>query len=1354
MGNNWTKEQKEAIETRGCNLLVAAAAGSGKTAVLVERIIKMITDKKNAVDIDRLLVVTFTNAAAAEMRERIGAAISRELFEEPESKLLQRQLVLLNKAKITTIHSFCLNVIRNYFHLIDLDPKFRIADETEAILLKNEAIEELFDKKYEEKDENSIFLNLIECYCSNRDDSALIEMVLSLYNFAKSSPWPEQWLHNMGEAFNISEDFDFGNSIWAKEILSNINIELTGINRIIEKAINIIEKEDTLLPYDKSYREDLAIVNDLIIASKNSWSSFIDCLAIVNFPSLKRCGKDVNKDKKDQVQKIRDKYKKQIKEMQEEVLSSTGENMAEHIRELYPMMKCLGELVIEFDREYIKKKRSRGIIDFNDFEHLTLKILTDKDEKGNIIPSKAALELREKYEEILIDEYQDSNMVQEVILKVISRNNMENPNLFMVGDVKQSIYRFRQAKPELFLEKYINYSSEQGAKNRKILLFKNFRSRKMVVDGANYIFKAIMSKNIGELNYDEREELKPGAEFKIVDNDEFSELGNNEIHIIEKNKIKSKDKLENSEENSEEQEEDIDNIRLEARMVAAKIKELIDKKDKPYAVFDKNLNNYRSIQYKDIVILLRATSNWAPTFTEELKKFDIPVFADTGTGYFETTEIKTILSLLQIIDNPLQDISLLSVLRSPIASFSDEEIIDIRTLNRNSNFYELMRFIATKYDDFFKESPEVIYAENEDAYHNIFGNHEEKLNNVHNGIQDNVEDIYAEDEENTKHINEQYVELDEENSINKVLAKKCYDFIRGLKEFRTLALHMPIDEFIWYLYTETGYYSYAGAMPGGVQRQANLRILFQRARAYENTSYKGLFNFINFINKLKISSKDMGSAKILGENENVVRIMSIHKSKGLEFPIVILSATGKNFNLKDISKSVLFHHNLGIGPDYVNFKRRISYPTIFKNAIKKKIKLESLSEEMRILYVALTRAKEKLIITGAVRDISASALNWSADMDNEEEKISENIILRGRNYLDWICPAIMKHEDGEILREKADVSIEDSCKCYDESKWDIKLWSRAEAIKGNDINMNNSEQSNIDINSLEEVNIKLPKNEEIIKVNTFSEEGDVDQDKKSSKIDILQNILSEIENREPRTPYYEEINRRLSWEYKYNISKGLPSSVSVTELKRQQNSEDEYSRNIFPPVLKKRPAFLEEKKGLTPAEKGTAMHAVMQRLDFSLSFTAESIKEQISRMIFKELITKKQADAVDVEKIERFFQSDLGERMLSAENIRREVPFVIRLSASDVYREIAMENYEDETIMLQGAIDCYFEDGDGLVLVDYKTDYVTDKNVDEVVSKYRNQLKYYSKALTKITGKEVKEQYLYLFYDGRIVKML
>ncbi len=1237
MANNWTKEQEEAIYLRDCNLLVAAAAGSGKTAVLVERIIKIITDEKNPVDIDRLLVVTFTNAAAAEMRERIGLELGKLLNKSPNSSVLQRQLVLLNKAKITTIHSFCLDVIRNYFHLIDLDPKFRIADDTEGIILKNEILDKLFDEKYEEEDEE--FLKLVEGYCSNRDDSNLMEIVLNLYNFSKSSPDPRRWLIDVSEDFNVKEDFIFGNSKWAKALLLNADIELIGIKRQMEKALKIIEKEETMNCYLENFQDDLMLVEDLLFAGKASFNNLVFTLREIQFSKLKRASKEANKESKEQLQKIRDSYKKQIKKLQEDILGAVSVDMLESLNKLYPMMKALTDLVILFDEKFSEEKRKRGMIDFNDFEHLTLKIVK---EDGK--PSKAALELREKYEYILIDEYQDSNLVQEEILTSISRLESNKPNIFMVGDVKQSIYRFRQAKPELFLEKYDNYSEKEGEKLRKILLFKNFRSRKNVIESVNFIFKAVMSKNIGELFYDENEELKLGAAYPLLD-EKYTEGEVTELHIIERSKTSNT--LE------DEEEEDLDNIRLEGRMVAKRINELVSENSKAL-VFDKNINQYRKLQYKDIVILLRATQKWAVAFMEEFENFNIPVFADTGSGYFEATEIKIILALLQIIDNPIQDIPLLAVLRSPIGAFLEEEIIDIRCFKKNVTMYEALTFASS-----FSESS------SEDL-------------------------IWYED-----------------NFIDKALAKKCNDFIVMLNNFRNLSLFMKTDEFIWFLYTETGYYGYAGAMPGGKQRQANLRILFQRAKVFENTSYKGLFNFISFIEKLKTSSKDMGSAKILGENQDVVRIMSIHKSKGLEFPVVFLSGTGKNFNLRDMNKAILFHTNLGLGPDFVDYDRRISYPTIFKNAIKNKIKLESLSEEMRILYVALTRAKEKLIITGSVKEIEKAIQKWAEDLQNKDEKISENIIIKGKNYLDWICPPIVKHEDGSVMLDKIDVINETPVK--DESKWKVVFWKREEAEE--------KEKENI---------------------------SDISDDKQ----EILDNILSEVESNKPRTAYFDEIDRRLSWEYKYNYAEKLPSSITVTELKRQKNFEEEQNSSIFTPSLKKRPQFLEEEKGLTPAERGTAMHNVMQRLDFNKGLSYDAVQKQIQELVSRNLITLKQAEAVKINRIVDFYKSELGVRLLKSSNIQREIPFVVKMKAKEVYNDIE----GDDFIMLQGAIDCYFEEEDGIVLIDYKTDYVNNEILGSVISKYKSQLNYYAKALKKITGKAIKEQYLYLFYNGAIIR--
>ncbi|MDD3225096.1 MAG: helicase-exonuclease AddAB subunit AddA [Clostridium sp.] len=1233
MKMTWTNEQKQAIFTRKSNLLVAAAAGSGKTAVLVERIIKMITDPKNPVDVDKLLVVTFTNAAAAEMRERISNAISRELFKSPESKLLKRQLVLLNKAKITTIHSFCLEVIKNYFQLIDIDPKFRVADETEVVLLKSEVMEKLFESKYEAEDTE--FLKLVESYSSNRDDSNLVEMIFSMYSFAKSNPFPEKWIKKVTDAFNIRDYSEFKNSIWIKTILSTMNVEISGLKSYALNALNIIEGEESIMPYMESIKDDLDLLKSVEAATHKSFEEFVSCIENIKFKTLKRCKKDADADKKSVVQKLRGKYKDKIKDIGKELNSFTNDDTLLNLNAMYPTMQYLGNTVLEFDKLYSEEKRNKGIIDFNDFEHMALNILIEEDENGEVKPSKTALEIRESYEEVLIDEYQDSNMVQEYILSVVSRKNTSEPNMFMVGDVKQSIYRFRQADPSLFMSKYDSYSKEEGTKDRKILLFKNFRSRKNVIDGVNYIFKSIMSRNIGELDYDENEELKLGASFPEIDEDRFTPLGENELHIIERK----------SSEDNEDEMEEIDNITLEARMTAKRIKDLLNPSLKPYAVFDKNIDNYRDIKYKDIVILLRATERWAPIFKEQLRKEGIPVFADAGSGYFETIEIKTILSLLQIIDNPIQDIPLLAVLRSPIASFSDEDIIDIKTASDKKYFYDVLKDVIS------------------------------------------------------------------DKKVSEDLLNKCVSFIKTLNEYRELSKYMPIDEFIWYLYTNTGYYGYVGAMPKGKQRQANLKILFQRAKAYESTSFKGLFNFINFINKLKISSKDMGSAKILGENEDVVRIMSIHKSKGLEFPVVILAGCGKNFNLMDMKKSVLFHKELGIGPDFVDVERRISYPTIFKVAIKKKIKIETLSEEMRILYVALTRAKEKLIITGTVSDVAGKCKNWTQSSSSNDAKVQESAVLGSNNYMDWLCLPLSKHVSGAKIREEAGIDIE-NLNFSDESKWDINIHKKEEFL-------------------LEE---QAGKDEDAEKITEDNQK-------------VVDDMIREIEENPPITKYYNEIERRLSYEYPYKNFKSFPSSISVTELKRQLNEEEEYSNNIFEYSLKKRPSFMEEKKALTPAEKGTAMHSVMQKLDLKLTTDSESIKKQMDKMIFREIITENQAKAIDINKITTFFNSDLGKRMLNSNSIKREMPFIVRIRASDVYKDA-----DDEYIMLQGAIDCYFEENDEIVLVDYKTDYVSENNIEEISRKYEKQLKYYSMALNKITGKKVKEKYLYLFYNGEIVR--
>jgi ATP-dependent helicase/nuclease subunit A len=1267
MGTKWTKEQQSAIDTRGCNLLVAAAAGSGKTAVLVERILKIVSNEAEPVDIDRLLVVTFTSAAAAEMRERIGDAISKALDANPESKLLQRQLTLLNRSSITTIHSFCLEVIRNNFHRIDLDPGFRISDETEALLLKNEVVQDLFDNKYEEEN-NEDFLRLVESFGGGKDDSRLIEIVMNLFSFSMSGPWPESWLRESAESFKVGEDFEFGSTVWGSTLKKNIRIELEGTRDMLLKASEIAESSTGLEPYLQTLKDDLDKVEGLMEFTEGSWEKLYSSFSGLKFTTIKRAGKDADKEAQEVVKDLRDGAKGKIKKLQEDIFFLSPEDINKDLNYMYPVMKALSALVIEFNERYRTRKKERGILDFNDLEHYCLQILTERDEKGEIIPSEVALEFRKKFEEVLVDEYQDSNNVQEVLINMVSRKFSDNPNVFMVGDVKQSIYRFRQAKPELFLQKYNSYNEEEGHHDRKIMLYKNFRSRNEVINAVNFIFRTIMSVNIGELEYDEKEALNLGANYKENPDEAVITGGDTELHIIEKKSREdtgedsSEEQMDYSEgegSDSAEEEEELDKIQLEARLVAGRIKDLMSRnKDKVFKVLDKDTGDYRPVTYKDIVILMRATSNWAPVFVEELMGAGIPVYADAGSGYFQTVEVATIMSLLQIIDNPMQDIPMLAVLRSPIFAFAPEDLIEIRLVDKEKYIYEALREMTEPEENLKGEGREIPFG----------------------------------------------------------LWAKVKDFLRRLEGWREKSLHMAIDEFIWYLYGETGYYGFVAAMPGGAQRQANLRILFQRARQYEETSFKGVFNFVNFINKLRKNNGDMGSAKILGENEDVVRIMSIHKSKGLEFPVVILSGTAKNFNLRDMSRSILFHHDMGYGPDYVDIEKRISYSTIFKEAIKKKIYLESLSEEMRILYVAFTRAKEKLIITGCVNDIETASAKWyNSAAQSSGGKIPEYEIIKGKSYLDWIAPVVIRHEAGEELIRISGGNALDINKIDDLSTWKVQVWDK---------------------NGLTVDKISEPV-------------GKSDED--SNFVDSLHS--------EEEGQYSEEIKRRLGWKYPLILASRIPTRISVSELKRRANEQivdEEAAVTLFTASIMKKPLFLEEEKGLTATERGIAMHSVMQHLDLKKVSSANEIKEQISNMVIKEFITEEMAKVVNTKKVFKFFESDIGKRALKSygeDKLYREVPFSVRIKATTVDKELPEDIYEKEEILLQGVIDCYFEEGEELILLDYKTDYVGEEGAEAIVRKYATQIRYYTEALERITEKKVKGRYLYLFSTGEVVEV-
>lgn len=896
----WTNEQLQAIEEKGQNILVSAAAGSGKTAVLVERMINKIVNQ--GVDIDKILIVTFTSAAASEMRERILEAIYKKLETEPDNKNLQKQIVLLNRANISTIHAFCLNIIKNNFFEIGISPDFRIAETAEVELLKLEVLDDLLEELYEEN--NAKINKITEVYSGYRGDENLKALILDIYNYIQSTPFPEEWLKIQTEKFSM-KDKTFSETEWSKIILENYKENITSYIEQIEKMSKQIENDIDLQKYYLVLRDDIEQLNSLI-ADLSNWDEIVENsqkFSMKNWPRDKKIISELA----DNIHAERNTIRDEVKGLIKNAFCATADQAREEIQEMHQILILLQELIIEFTEKFKQAKQSKNIIDFNDIEHYALNILTTRNEDGSIVQSEIAKKYMEKFTEIAIDEYQDSNFVQESILSSISNGK----NLFMVGDVKQSIYKFRQAQPELFLDKYEKYKLKdelEEGDSLKIQLFNNFRSKEKVLDFVNRIFANIMSKKLGDIDYTQEEYLNYSANYEEIEQNDKLEL-----HIIEKRKDEEKE-----EEDGDEVVEELDTTTLEAKFVARKIKEILQSDLK---VWDKKQKKYRAVTYKDIVVLLRSPNSVASTYEKEIAELSIPVFSDTNVKYLESIEIETIMNLLRIIDNPMQDIPLVAVLRSYIGGFTDNELIEIRLNDKKCPFHEaLMKADNPKIDKFMEQ----------------------------------------------------------------------------LKKWRFEQEYLPLDELIWRIYLDTGYFNYVSLMPNGEFRQANLKMLFEQAKQYENASFKGLFNFIRFIENLKKNSGDLSSAKLIGENDNVVRIMSIHKSKGLEFPVVFLCGTGKKFNLNDLSNEILLHQDLGFGPNYIDYNKKVKYDTLAKEALKVKLRNENISEEMRVLYVALTRSKEKLIVTGVSKKEPAN-------------------LKKCESYLDWIRYVNSKVDMSDIL---------------------------------------------------------------------------------------------------------------------------------------------------------------------------------------------------------------------------------------------------------------------------------------------------------------------------------------------------
>ncbi len=886
---------------------------------MVERIIQKILNDK--IDIDKLLVVTFTNAAASEMRERVLDAIYRKLDENPEDENLQKQIILLGKSNICTIHSFCLDVIKNNFFEVNLPANFRIASEEEIELLKQEVLEEIFEELYETEDKT--FAKLVETYTGYRGDEPIKEMIFQIYRVIQSMPFPKKWLEEKVEMFHEVQKQDFSKSVWGTILLQNLKEEiLDGINHLkIQKRK--LEPYEEMEKYRQTLQNDMDILQGFYEAC-DLWDEAFEYASQLKFktwPSVKQA----NPDLKEEVKKARDVVKKKMGSLLEKTLLYDSKEAFEDIALQYDNLSALKNLVLQFEEAFKAKKKSKNIIDFSDIEHYALEILVQENETGEFVSTEVAKGYQEKFEEIAIDEYQDSNQVQELILKSVSRGN----NIFMVGDVKQSIYKFRQACPELFLDKYEKYNLMGNENGLKIQLFKNFRSKQNILNITNTIFETIMSKELGDIDYTKEEFLNLGADYPQIENG----VGKSELHIIDLKPEKEEKSLWEDEEEVNCEERELSAVELEAIFVREKIQELVESK-KQIKGKDGKLRN---IEYRDIVILLRSTKMAAPIFERELTKHTIPVFSDTTAEYFDTMEVQTMMNVLKILDNPLDDIQMVSVMRSPIGGFSDNEIVEIRLENREDNVYFNLQNVGVK------------------------------------------------------------VKPETQERIQK--------FLNDLKNWKRESEYLSLAELIWRIYVDTGFLDYVGLMPNGILRQANLRMLFERAKEYEKTSFSGLFHFIRFVEKLKSGNSDMAAAKIIGENENVVRLMSIHKSKGLEFPVVFLCQTNKSINLQDLKTSILLHKEIGFGPQYIDYERKIEYPTATKQAIKIVGKNESIAEEMRILYVALTRAKEKLIITGTAKSFEKEEQN-KKDLLNAyqvgKNRFSPILLKQYISYLDWI----------------------------------------------------------------------------------------------------------------------------------------------------------------------------------------------------------------------------------------------------------------------------------------------------------------------------------------------------------------
>ncbi|RJQ06903.1 MAG: hypothetical protein C4551_07655 [Bacillota bacterium] len=1366
MAETWTAEQELAIVTRGTDLLVSAAAGAGKTAVLVERVIRTVLE--GLADVDQLLVVTFTEAAAAELRERLAAALRRELARleagpepaQPDTVArLHLQLALLGRASISTLHSFCLSVVQRYFHRVGVDPGAKVLAEEEARLLEVEVLDEVFEELYRQADPG--FLALVDAYSSERDDEDLRRLVLRLYGFSRSHVDPDAWLDQAASRFEMPPGEPLEETVFALPAMEDIALSL-------EEAANKLRQAEhvTTLPlgpaaYAPVLADDVARVSagaravreqaDALARGKTGdWNKIVEALRDADqFADLPHLGKDQgDQGVRDECRRIRNEAKAAVRHLVATFGERPAEDLAGELRALAGPMRAVASLVSRFAAAYRKKKNQRAVLDFSDLEHYCLAVLRDAGAEdndsargsGRLCPSDAALELRRRFVEVLVDEYQDINDVQQAILRLVSRGS----NCFMVGDVKQSIYRFRLANAALFLREYYECdrittgdvdpalgatprsatpalgtravpppSPSERPRPRRVTLSKNFRSRRIILDAVNLIFSQVMRPDAAELDYDSEAELRPGATFYGPAGEKGPPV---ELHLMEADvrggpSTEAGDLDEDDPSPVEAQGRDPGDLHVverEAGLIAGRIREMVEGRQ-PLEVYDPRTGAYRRARYGDIAILMRATTGLANLVVDTLTRAGIPATAQLSTGYFSATEVETVLSLLRLIDNPRQDIPLAAVLRSPVVGLTEADLALVRLCDRRGDYYDA-----------------VVAAAGGSGTGEQGGSGAGQQGGSGTGQQGRsgagARGALA--------------------AVPAGLASRLEDFLAKLEAWRGQARRGPLSELLWRLYRETGLYAYVGGLPGGAQRQVNLRGLYGRAQAFDQFARQGLSRFLRFIDHLRETGGDVGPPQPITEGEDAVRVMSIHRSKGQEFPVVFLPHLGKRFNFDDATGDLICHRHLGFGPMVVDTARRLKYPSLASHAVACQNTLDAVAEEMRCLYVAMTRARDCLVLVGTRRKLAEALQGWCLPEKPEKgeasgrRRLSVPRVARARTYLDWLVPAVAWLPEARPLRDPAGYPDDMGRPLDSRSLWRFEVYG----VDGHP-GLRSAPPA------------RIP--------------GLPDESSVWDAISRLEPVPGAVPGR---------LTEALDWRYPHAELTSMRAKVSVSELKRLGDAEpDEDAAPLGPSprtgaragprplgasvglsggLATLRPAFLETQPLYQgPLERGLATHLLAQHADLSDPLDEAALAALAGSLAEREIMSPEQARLADTAAVARFFASDLGRRVAGAKSkVRREVPFTLGLPAGELYPEITQHSSR-ETVLVQGIIDILLDEPDGFTIIDLKTDRVTADDAVSQAEAYRHQIDLYRRAVETIWSRPVKSAVVYFLTPGVAVAL-